>query len=218
MNSSEPTPDHSDKPIGTPVPDEAVRDLADAIARLNVDGPYFVRALTEYLVTLRPISRSGGLTKEQEQFLIESDAFTADELAETMREVEKGALQLGSVEVFLSHLNATLSLQDAAGFLGWDEDRMRAAISEGQLYGTEISGRLRFPVWQFHLPAPSKLLPHLTEIIEAGKSRSGISMNAFMNTPQESLVAEGRKTPIAWLRDGGDLNAVKRILETDRLW
>jgi hypothetical protein len=219
VTDSTPSPGHADGRIGTPVSDEAVRLLADAIALLAADGPYVVDAVTEFVLALRPVSRDGRLSKQQEKFLIESGDFTAEELEETKREVDRGSLQVGAVEAFLSHLCATMSLEDAAGFLGWDEEAVTAAVSEGRLYGVEISGRLRFPSWQFNLGSPDKLLPGLAEVIKVVTPRWGWhSVAGFMATPQEDLVAKGRKTPVAFLRDGGDVSEVRAIVESDDWW
>jgi hypothetical protein len=62
------------------------------------------------------------------------------------------------------------------------------------------------------------LIPGLAEIIEVVSSRNSASVAGFMSTPQASLVAEGRKTPVAWLRDGGDVAAIRRIVESENRW
>jgi len=112
-----------------------------------------------------------------------------------------------------------MSLDNVTGFLKWDEEAVRAAVSEGRLYAIEISGRLRFPVWQFSLESPGKLLPGLAEVIQVVTPRWGwTSVAGFMATAQSSLVATGRKTPVAWLRDGGDVDTVRQIVESDDWW
>ena len=166
------------------------------------------------LLTVKPVNREGRLTQQQQLFLIESGTFTAETLAATQREVDRGGLQLGAAEAFLSHLCATMALEDATGFLKCDEEAARTAVSEGGLYAIEISGRLRFPVWQFSLGSPGKVLPGLAEVIEVVTPRwDWHSVAGFMATPQSSLVAVGRKTPVEWLRDGGDVNDVIEIVE-----
>jgi hypothetical protein len=196
------------------VSDEAVRRLAHAVARLSKEPDWFLQALTDTVLAMTPISMKR-LTDQQERFLIESGTFTADELAETQAHVERGDLQLSSAEVFLSNLRATMSLEDVAGYLDLDEEAVRTAVAEGQLSAIEISGRLRFPAWQFNLGLHEKLIPGLTEVIEAVTPRwDWQSVAAFMATPQSSLVAEGRKTPVEWLRDGGSADAVREIVES----
>ncbi|TFD12884.1 hypothetical protein E3T35_06245 [Cryobacterium sp. TMT1-2-2] len=207
--------DSADGRVGPPVLNDALRQLGEAIDHLAGDSDYIIRALTDMLLAMRPASMKR-LTRQQEAFLIESGAFTADELVSTSREVDRGSLLLGAAEVWLSNLFATMSLENVTGFLGWDEDAVRAATSAERLYAIEISGRLRFPVWQFNVGHPDKRIPGLTEVIEVVTPRwDWQSVAGFMATPQPSLVANGRKTPVEWLRDGGDVSAVKQIVEAD---
>jgi len=198
--------------------DESVRRLADAVAHLGNDPEWFLQALTETLLAMTPVSPSK-LSKQQELFLIESGTFTAETLARTRERVKRGSLQLGAAQAWLSHLSATMSLDDAAGFLGWSDEALRSAVTQGRLYAIEVSGRLRFPAWQFNVGSPQKLIPGLTDVIRVLTPRRGpISIAGFMSTPQSSLVAAGRKTPVEWLRDGGDIAAVKQIVESDKWW
>jgi len=214
MTRSAPTPDGTDGRTRRQISDEALQRLGDAIDHLAGDSEYIIRALTDRLLTLKPVTREGRLTQEQQRFLIESGTFTAETLATTQREVDRGGLQLGATEAFLSHVHATMSLDNVTGFLKWDEEAVRAAVSEGRLYAIEISGRLRFPAWQFDVGSPSKLLPGLTQIIGLITPRwQWQSAAGFMATPQRDLVARGRKTPIQWLRDGGDVDDVREIVE-----
>ena len=213
MTRLPPDSDSPDGRVGQQVPGDALQRLGQTIANLAGDSNFIIDSLTELAIAMRPVSKNR-LTKQQEDFLIESGTFTAEKLAATSKSVDRGSLQLGAFEAWLTHLCATMSLEDASGFLGWGEEDMRAAVSEGRLYAIEISGRLRFPVWQFNVGFPEKLLPGLTEIIEVVSPRWGWhSVAGFMATPQPSLVAVGRKTPVEWLRDGGDVNDVIEIVE-----
>ncbi|MEC5151381.1 hypothetical protein [Cryobacterium sp. GrIS_2_6] len=195
------------------VSDDAVWRLAEVVARLAIDPDYFLQALTDMLLAMEPNSREE-LPENEVRFLIESGAFTAETWATTSASVDKGSWQLRISEGWLLDLFATMSLENVTGFLGWDEGRVRAAVTDGHLYAFEISGRLRFPTWQFNVGSPVKLLPGLTEIIEVITPRwSWRSIAGFMATPQSELVAEGRQTPVEWLRDGGNVNDVRDIVE-----
>lgn len=206
------------KPEAVHVSEDAVRRLAEAVARLGNDSEYFLQALTDMLLAMKPISRER-LTESDVRFLIESGAFTAESWAETSASVDRGSLQLGAAEAWLSRLSATMSLDDVSGFLGWGEEAVRAAVAERRLYAVDISGRLRFPAWQFNIGHPNELIPGLTEVIEVVTPRwDWHSVAGFMATPQSSLVAEGRKTPVEWLRDGGDVKKVREIVESDDWW
>lgn len=195
------------------VSDDAVRRLAEAVARLANDPEYFLQALTDMLLAMEPNSHEE-LPENDVRYLIESGAFTAETWAAASASVDKGSLQLQVSEGWLLGLFATISLENATGYLGWDEEAVRKAVADGHLYAFEISGRLRFPTWQFNVGSPVKLLPGLTEIIEVVAPRwSWRSVSGFMATPQSELVAAGRQTPVEWLRDGGDVNDVKVLVE-----
>ena len=194
----------------------ALRQLGKAVDDLKADTPYILRALTEMLRALRPVSVEGSARKQRMRYLIESGAFTAEQLSTAMSAVDRGALQLRAAEAWLSQLCTTMSLEETTGYLGWSEEAVQAAVSEGRLYGVDISGRLRFPAFQFNVGSATKLIPGLTDIIEAVAPRwDWRSVAGFMATPQSSLIAEGRKTPVEWLRDGGDVAAVISIVESN---
>ena len=216
----DPSPDHPADKRGLQreparVSNEAVRRLAEAVARLSNDPDWFLQALTEAVLAMTPISMARR-TKQQDLFLIASGTFTAKELAEAQMYVDRGALQLSSAEVFLSSLLCTMSLHEVTGYLDLDEEAARNAVAEGRLYAIKISGQLRFPAWQLNVGSPEKLIPRLTELIEVVSSRwDWQSTAAFLATPQSSLVAKGRKTPIDWLRDGGDIQLIRDIVESN---
>ena len=218
MTPSVPASDDAEERMGPHVSEAAVRRLAEAIASLANDPNFFVEALTETLLTMKPISRTS-LSASEVRFMIESGAFTAEEWAETSASVKRGELQLSATESWLSGLLATISLEETAHYLGWSEEAVLAAEADGRLYGFEISGRMRFPTWQFNVGSPEKLIPGLSEILDVlDTGWSWRSVAGLMCTPQSSLLAEGRKTPVAWLRDGGDVESVKQIIESSDWW
>lgn len=148
------------------------------------------------------------------EFLLDSGDFTGQALAETERQIGQGALQLGIAETFLFDVCSTRSLSSVAGFLHIDEDDVRALVAEGRLYAVELAGRLRFPTWQFCLPAEGHTLPGLPEVIKAIKPRwEWQEASAFMRVTQQDLVGTGCKTPTQWLIDGGGLSDVVSLIE-----
>jgi hypothetical protein len=210
-------PASPEQPAASEISEATVKELARAIYRLNDDPKWLLAALLEFLYALQPVVPNR-LTDAEKRFLIESGTLTPETLADTEAEVDRGALQLDAIEGWLSHLLDTISLGEAACFLGMAEDEVTGLVKEGRLYAETVCGRLRFPRWQFDVRKPGKVLPHLPEIIQAASSDwQPRSVAAFMATPQENLVAEGRKTPTAWLRDGGDLQDVIELIELDRL-
>ena len=91
---TDPSPDHAadERGLGREpvlVSDEAVRRLAEAVARLSNDPDWFLQALTEAVLAMTPISMARR-TKQQDLFLIESGTFTAEELAEAQMYVDRG--------------------------------------------------------------------------------------------------------------------------------
>jgi hypothetical protein len=192
---------------------EIVRDFLDAVNALGGENDFILAGLTEFLHTQKPVAKDG-LSKQQEQYLIETGTFTGEELAEVRLAIYRGSFQLSAAEAWLSHLCATLSLDQAAGFLEWTEADVRTAVFEGHLHAVEIAGRLRFPDWQFCLGAESKLLPGLDKVLDALVERwSWIEIAAFFATPQRSLITAGRQTPVEWLRTGNSPEAVRVIIE-----
>lgn len=146
-------------------------------------------------------------------FLIASGSFSASEYDAARRSVARGSLQLRVVESWFSSLAGTLSLKAIARFLRWTDGEVATAVADGRLYAVEISGRLRFPAWQLSLTSPGKLLPGLAEVIAAASSEQGwIVLAGLMGTPQEDLYGEGNKSPVAWLRDGGDVRRVTDVV------
>jgi len=193
--------------------DGVMSEFIDAVNALGADSAFVLAGLTEFLRTQNGV-QNDGLGKEREQYLIASGTFAADELTAARRDVGQGGLQLRAAEAWLSHLYATLSLDQAAAILGRAEADVRTAASEGRLHAVEVAGRLRFPDWQFSLGSPSKLLPGLTQIIQVVTPRWTFQSAAgFFATPQSSLVAEGPQTPAQWLRGGGDVRNVIEIVE-----
>jgi hypothetical protein len=200
------------------VSETAVRQLARAVAQLNNDSEWFLEALTDYVYSLRPVTKNR-LTEAERRYLIESGDFTAEALADAEKSVDRGSLQVDAIEGWLAQLNDTISLDEAAEFLGREECDVTRSVTEGRLYAVEVSGRRRFPGWQFDVRQPGKVLPHLQEVVQAVSSRwESRGIAAFMATPQSGLVARGRKTPAAWLRDGGDVAKVVEIVESDDWW
>lgn len=93
MTRLPPDSDSLDGRVGQPVSGDALQRLGQAIANLAGDSNFIIDSLTELAIAMRPVSKNR-LTKQQERFLIESGTFTAETLAATQREVDRGGLQL----------------------------------------------------------------------------------------------------------------------------
>lgn len=194
--------------------DESVRELADAVARLEADGQYMVDALIEMVLSLRPITRST-MSADQRAFLIESGTFTEERLAAVEAKAERGSLALKGIESGLSMVFRTASLEATCAYLDWDESTVRSAVSEGRLYAFEIAGRPRFPYWQFHGPAPDGLLPCLADLIAAfPPHRVPQVVSGFMETSQSTLISTGPTRPAEFILRTGNVDAVRAVLDS----
>lgn len=209
-NSSQTTPG---QPRQARPSDDAVDGLVDAITRLNADGDFLARAITDSLLAERPVSDESRLSTEEVDFLIRSGSFTAEKLQETSARLARGELQSNVVSTLLSSLNDSLSADDVEGFLELSATELDELIAAGGIYSVEVAGRRRFPSWQFSLSSQGKLLPHLAEIIGLVKDDHWISVSGMMHTPQANMVTRGRQTPVEWFRSGGGIEALRQIKE-----
>lgn len=189
------------------------RRLVGALNRLTPDPEYVLGALADKVESMKPISKDR-LTKSDREFLVESGAFSEQELSRVEAEVDRGSLLLATIQGWLLNLLDTLSLDEVVGFLDKDDSAVRRDVANGYLLAVEVSGQLRFPRWQFSLGSPDKRLPGLTSIIKATTARDWRSVASFMSTPQQDLAGEGRNTPAEWLRGGGEVTAVTNIVES----
>lgn len=211
-----PAPDIAEViPTGhTHVSEDSVRRLIEAVTSLAVDPEYFLNALTDHLLAMQPVSPDT-LTKAEQDFLIKSGTFTTESWAAATDRHARGSAHVLMVRGWLLSLLETLPIWEAAVFLGREEDTVRKDAAAGRLYAIEVSGQLRFPRWQFDLGSPGKLLPGLSVLIAAAAPRwDWQSVAGFMSTPQFDLIAEGRQTPVEWLRGGGDIDSVTEIVES----
>lgn len=210
MNENEPRPERDD----TTTEHAALQRLYEAVRQLDGDTTYVLDTLAETIAALGPIEKNG-MSDEQKQVLVQMGAFTADELDHARRSVNRGSLEVSVAEAFLSHFYATISLEDIAAYLRWDEGEVTRAVAERRLCAAEIGGRLRFPVWQLSRPHPAGLMPGLEPLLRAALQRwDWQGLTAFMSTPQEDLVIRGQHTPAEWLRRGGSIKDVREIIET----
>ena len=194
-----------------PVRFDPHRRLAEAVASLAEDPEYFVRVLTNILRATKSTSNPQ-ISKREVRAYIESGKFNSKEWAEISVSVDRDSLRLSESEDWVMNIFDTMSIEDAASHLEWDEDFIQVAVTAGQLYAVEVSGRLRFPLWQFDAGSPVTLLHRLPELIKALNQRQWQSAVGLMRTPHRSLVAKVQTTPTQWLRNGGDIDDVIRIV------
>lgn len=161
--------------------------------------------------------RGGGLSEDQARFLIESGDFTAEELAETERQVAAGELASEERQTRLGALARTLSAAEVADRLDIDPSRVRHRQGKGLLYSFLVGGKRRYPTWQF-VTGTKMVLPHLASVVEAfPEDWHPAGVEAFMTAPKSSLVSgvsSERLSPVEWLMNGGDPQDVVDILDS----
>lgn len=192
-----------------------MHSLASAIARINGDGDYIARVLTESLLAERPNSDEPDLSPEEINFLISSGEFTPDEFEEVALQVSRGALPAGAATALLAGLHQSMSIDDVRGFLDISGEEVQRLVETNNLYAIEIAGQRRFPSWQFSNGSPGKILPHLREIIALVGQRDWLSVSGLMTTPQDTMISRGRQTPVEWSRRGGNVRALETLIEDE---
>ncbi len=215
---------HMDETDGQPRPrpwqaqpsTDVIAAFTDAVARLNADGDFIVRALTDQLLAERPIADQEELTPQEISYLTRSKAFTPESFEKTSTRVARGGLLASEASTLLTGVLQTMSASAAAAFLSMDEDSLFAAADRGELYAVDVAHSRRFPSWQFSLSSPGKILPHLTEIIDIVKDKGWVSVSALMATPQSIMVTDGHQSPVEWFRRGGDAETLARIIEAQK--
>jgi hypothetical protein len=191
--------------------DRDVRRLAATVLRLANDPENLAQLLPDMLHAAMS-QRAQHPSKDDVRTFIESGGFTSDEWAEISAAVDRESLQFGETAAWLTGIFDTMSIADAAALLGWEEELVQIAVAAGQLYGIEVSGRIRLPIWQFNRGSPTSLLDRLPELLRAFNGRRWSSVVGFMKTEHRDLVARGRRTPGQWLLAGGDIDDVIQIV------
>lgn len=99
--------------------------------------------------------------------------------------------------------DSALTVAEAARQLQVDTSRIRHRLGVGRLVGWKDRGSWRLPAWQF---AGTGVLPGLETVLTAIPSDiPALVAAAFMTTPQEDLLVDGKPaTPREWLLAGGD--------------
>jgi hypothetical protein len=186
--------------------------LENAITRVNGDGDYIARLLTETLLAERPLSDEPPLSGAEADVLIASGAFTRETLADISDRVRRGSLSAVAASTLVSHVHSSMSNDDVRGFLDLSPAELDRAVEARNLYAIEVGGMRRFPMWQFSVSSPGKLLPHLAEIIELVGTMNWISVAGLMSTTQSEMESFGAQSPVEWFRQGGEIGALEAVL------
>ena len=171
-----------------------------------------LRGVAEMLTKRQP--RGGALSDEQVAFLIESDAFTEQEFADTEARLARGDLAELERKTRLGAITDSLSVAEVAQVLSIDAARVRRRQAKGDLYAFVAGGKHRYPRWQFTGDPARPVLPGLAALVQGlPADMHPASVQGFMTTPQEDLRVDGiGMTPVDWLLRGGDPQALLEIL------
>jgi len=166
--------------------------------------------------------RVGGFTHDvvsdaQVEALIERGAFIV--VGDDLIPDDTPVVSLLITRFTLKAFSASSSPSELAGYLGWTEEAVLAAVAERRLYAVEVLGQTRLPGWQFPGRGPGIVLPGLARVLEIVPAEWPPEIiEAFMTSPQARLATEaGRVTPIEWLLAGQDVEAVVSLI-INRTW
>ncbi|MGG7507477.1 hypothetical protein [Plantibacter sp. YIM 135249] len=173
-----------------------------------------LREMTGIIDQRQPLG--GTLSVDQAAYLIESGAFSPDELAETEASVRRGELAETVRATRLGAIVDSLSEAEVAVGLGVDVSKVGELQSDGALYSFIAGRERRYPLWQFTDDPARFLLPNLAALVNALPSdMHPASVQGFMATPQQRLRHDGRlTTPVDWLAQGGNPEAAVSALDS----
>lgn len=158
------------------------------------------------------------LTAEQRTCLIESGAFTAEDLATSDARVARGVLRVSEQRTALQAIAASYGESEVAQHLGISGEEVSTLRAAGELFAFDSTGITVHPRWQFTADAPDQRLPYLDRIIKAApEGWHPASLQGFMTTPQRHLQSDGKRlTPIQWLLQGRGPDRISELLESER--
>lgn len=194
---------------------KSIQDLIETVETQGQDDELVVillREVTDLIKRRQP--RGGALSDDQVAFLIEADAFTPREFAETEASLARGDLARLERKTRLEAITDSLNAAGVAQVLSIDVARVRRRQAKGDLYSFLIGGRRRYPLWQFASDPARPVLPGLAALVKGiPEDMHPASVQGFMTTPQEDLLVDcERVTPAEWLLRDGDPQALLDIL------
>jgi hypothetical protein len=175
--------------------------------------------LTDWVAELETVmderpAGSSVTTEAQEKWMLESGAFSADELEATRTRLADGSIQKRANQTKARMVKASFSAEEVAEFLGVQKSTVSHRRSDGTLYAFFVGRNPRYPEWQFYGQRP---IPHLAEVIAAiPKDTHPTTVNGIMTSPQADLPIDGEPTaPWQWLVEGGAVAPVVDLIDSD---
>lgn len=211
-NDSEPMTLVNDQPRVTAA---ELAELAAVIDEMNLDRSELVAALTEELRVLSRPMHPEPLNEQERRFLIASGTFTHAGLERIEALIARGALQQSALRFWMQAYLQTDTPERLSEFLRRTPTQIRDEIAAGTLIAVDIHGQLRLPLWQFTIGIPTHRLNGISELAKVMEPKQWAADALFMHTPQDDLIGWGPKTPIQWLRNGGDIETVVDLLRQE---
>jgi len=191
------------------IPAALMAGIADGIERFGPDAEPIARALDECLARLRAEPVKHTLDIDQTGWLVDSGVISASERADLHRGAQISNGLRSAVRGAVASLHASMSLQEVASFLEQTDEAVRAAEAAAELFAVEVAGQLRFPLWQFDRRECDGRLRGLTETIRMLTDLTfWPRVDVFMQTPNDLLLDYGPRSPVEWLRAGGDIRVL----------
>ena len=165
--------------------------------------------LTSALDTLPPIRPDAASLSDDEAALYDAADFAENEQAYARVTLEAA----GHTARLLS---TAYSANEVADLLGVSDSRVRQRRGDRTLWAIEDAGGWVFPALQFeNVDGRRRQIRHLDQVLPAIPADiHPLAVARLLTTAQPDLVVDGRPMSLLqWLRDGGDVPAVRKIIE-----
>lgn len=185
--------------------------IAELLAPFDLDEDEFAAALAADLAAV-PDTDAGGLTAAEAEVLRAHGG-----IAEPANPSVPEAVLRSMMSNLAALTRDSIAVGQAAALLGVDSSRVRHRVRDRALYAFKIGGALRLPNWQFDGHEP---IPGLRAVLAAlPADLHPLEVTGFMTTPDPDLtVGAGPLSPRAWLRGGGDSQAVVELITHLDAW
>ena len=165
--------------------------------------------LTSALDTLPAIRPDAASLSDDEAALYDAADFAEDEQAYA-RVILEAAGHTARL------LSTAYSASEVADLLGVSDSRVRQRRGDRTLWAIEDAGGWVFPALQFeNVDGRRRQIRHLDQVLPAIPTDiHPLAVARLLSAAQSDLVVDGQPvSPLQWLRDGGDVLAVRKIVE-----
>ena len=164
--------------------------------------------LTSALDTLPPIRPEAAALSDDEAALYDEVDFAEDDSA-------YARVTLAAAGHTARLISTAYSANEVAELLGVSASRVRQRRLDRTLWAIEDAGGWVFPALQFeNADGRRRQIRHLDQVLPAiPADLHPLAVARLLNTPQADLAVEGKPvSPLQWLRDGGDVRAVRTLI------